>query len=229
MNLKQHPELRDKLAAEYALGTLKGGARRRFERWLSDDAALRAEVAAWRERLVPMAEFAPPATPPARVWSAIQARIGGAPARSVRPVWLLRIWQGLALGSTAVAGVLAVVLAQRAQAPTYDQLATLTDEQARTALVVAADRKHGSMDVRVVAGVHVPDDRTLQLWAITHTGQPRSLGIVPDNRYVRLALDARAIGPDVALLAISLEPKGGSPNPNAPTGPVLWKGNWVSM
>ena len=33
----------------------------------------------------------------------------------------------------------------------------------------------------------------------------------------------------VAVLAVSLEPKGGSPNPNAPTGPVLYKGAWVRV
>jgi anti-sigma-K factor RskA len=33
----------------------------------------------------------------------------------------------------------------------------------------------------------------------------------------------------VALLAISLEPKGGSPDPNGPTGPVLYKGGWARL
>jgi len=46
---------------------------------------------------------------------------------------------------------------------------------------------------------------------------------------VKLALSQRAIGNDVALLAVTLEPKGGSPNPNGPTGPVLYKGNWVKI
>jgi anti-sigma-K factor RskA len=31
------------------------------------------------------------------------------------------------------------------------------------------------------------------------------------------------------MLAVSLEPKGGSPDPNGPTGPILYKGNWVRM
>ena len=34
---------------------------------------------------------------------------------------------------------------------------------------------------------------------------------------------------DLPLLAVTLEPKGGSPNPNGPTGPIVFKGAWVQI
>ncbi|TFW16060.1 hypothetical protein E4L96_17250 [Massilia arenosa] len=228
MNIKDNPDLQQKLAAEYALGTLKGHARHRFEALLREDAALRATVAEWQEKLVPLMEFAPPAAPPERVWHGIAA--GVRPRRGAAgSTWVMRLWQTVAGAAVAASVVLAVLLVQRGQEVSYDRMASLTDEKSNIALVVAGDSRHQAMDVRVVEGVTVPDDRTLQLWAISKAGQPRSLGILADNRHARLALDARAAGADVALLAISLEPKGGSPNPNAPTGPVLWKGNWVTL
>ena len=42
MNCKDKPELRERLAAEYALGTLRGRARERLRRWMRDDAGARA-------------------------------------------------------------------------------------------------------------------------------------------------------------------------------------------
>jgi anti-sigma-K factor RskA len=223
MNIRDNPVLRERLAAEYALGTLRGPARRRFESWLRSDAALRAAVVSWQGRLATLAELGRPVAPPARVWSGIERRLQAPSA----PRW--RFWPGLALGTSAAAVVLAVLLAGRGEAPLPQQVAALADEQARTALVVTADPARRRLHVRVARDVRVPDDRTLQLWAIARNGSPRSLGILPDNRSAELALDGRAIGPDVMLLAISLEPKGGSPNPAAPTGPVLYKGSWTQL
>jgi anti-sigma-K factor RskA len=232
MNIQDNPVLREKLAAEYVLGTLKGGARRRFEHWLSTDATLRTAVAGWQARIAPMAEWSRAATPPARVWDGIERRLGFAGAAPWWQFWRLdggRLWGSLAAGASVAAVALAVVLAGRVQEPQLQQVATLQDDQARTALVVAADARRERIDVRVADNVKVPDDRTLQLWAITTAGKTRSLGILPDNRHASLRLDQRAVGPDVMLLAISLEPKGGSPNPDAPTGPVLYKGAWVKL
>lgn len=230
MNHRDHPDLCDRLAAEYVLGTLQGGARRRFEGWLHDDAALRRAVAEWRERLMPLAEFAPQRTPPERVWRGIAQRL-----RLDRPAtqpWYrepLQWWRLLAGASTLAAVALATVLAIRAPAPHIDTFATLADDRTRAALLVTADRRNGVIAIRTVAGTPVPDDRTLQLWAITQAGTPRSLGILDERGTATIALSDRALGADVALLAVSLEPKGGSPNPAAPTGPVLYKGAWVRV
>jgi anti-sigma-K factor RskA len=233
MNLQDNPVLREKLAAEYVLGTLKGAARRRFEAWLRADAALRATVGRWQDRLAPMAELGQPVAPPARVWTGIERRLQLAPLAPWWQFWRVdaaRPWAGIALAASSAAVVLAVLLATRLNGPDSapQQVAALTDARAHTALVVTADAKRGRLDVRVAREVRVPDDRTLQLWAIDRAGKPRSLGILPDNRGAELALDG-AIGPDVMLLAISLEPKGGSPDPNGPTGPVLYKGSWTRL
>jgi len=233
MNIRDNAPLRDRLAAEYALGTLRGGARRRFEAWLRDDRLLRAAVADWQGRLAALAELQRPVTPPARVWEGIERRLGPA----VQPPWwqfwrtsAARPWGVLALAAGAGALVLAVRLAAPpAATPRTQQIAALSDAQSQTVMVVTADTRHRRLQVRVAEDVHVPADRTLQLWAITRTGKPRSLGILPDNRSTDLTLDARATAPDVALLAISLEPKGGSPDPNGPTGPVLYKGSWARL
>ena len=47
------PDLIERLAAEYVLGTLHGGARRRFARLMFDRADVRLAVASWEARLTP--------------------------------------------------------------------------------------------------------------------------------------------------------------------------------
>ena len=71
-------ELADRLASEYVLGTLQGGARRRFEALLPAHPMLRQAVTRWHDRLQPLARAIPPVAPAPAVWERIEARLDGA-------------------------------------------------------------------------------------------------------------------------------------------------------
>ena len=234
MNIRNNIVLRQKLAAEYVLGTLKGGARRRFEGWLHQDADLRNIVAEWQQRLAPMAEFAGAVVPPKSVWTGIERRLNLRAHKAAGwKFWLnenLAFWRSLGMVSTGLAAMLMViVLSNRAvDAPTISYVATLTDDKAQNAMVVTADARNRALDVRVITSAQVAADKSLHLWAVPKSGKPRSLGVLTDNRG-RFKLPENAISSDVMLLAVTLEPKGGSPDPNGPTGPILYKGPWVQL
>ena len=74
MNI-QDKNLRNHLAAEYVLGTLMGGARRRFEFYMQKDPSLQVLVQKWGQVLHPMGSMVKPVKPPKRVWKSIEQRL----------------------------------------------------------------------------------------------------------------------------------------------------------
>lgn len=231
MNLHA-PGRADALAAEYVLGTLRGRARTRFERMVQTDPALAEAVRRWEERLIPLAQELPPVAPPGRVWQAILKRTRGGPraTREAKPrssIWTsLGLWRGLALAGLASAFVLAVALFTPApERPEGTLVVVLAAQDAKPALVASADRTGRVLTVKTLAPVELAADRTLELWALPDGGNPRSLGLVSASGVVRLALPRPADEAlrNVPALAVSLEPRGGSPT-GLPTGPVLYTG-----
>ena len=129
--------------------------------------------------------------------------------------------------STGLAAMLlVVVLSKTYEAPSINYVATLTDDKTQTAMLVTADNRRHALDVRLITDAQVAADKSLQLWAVPKSGAPRSLGVLAANR-ASFPLPDNALGPDVALLAVTLEPKGGSSS--GPTGPILYKGPWVRL
>jgi anti-sigma-K factor RskA len=129
------PELRERLAAEYALGTLQGPARRRFERLLSGDPGLRDLAQDWELRINLLAESAPAVAPPPRVWDEIAERIGPAPTPAreslLDRLWgSLGFWRGAGLLATAAAAV-AVYVALRQPPGVEQQIAALGERLER--------------------------------------------------------------------------------------------------
>lgn len=242
----RHPELRARLAAEYALGTLRGRARARFERWMRDDAALAREAAEWEARLAPLAAGVRAVEPPARVWHAIRARLGEAPRAGI---WEhLVFWRTLALAASGMAAVLlaAVVLVSpsppvSAPAPVVVKvpsaemaeiyLAVLSDPKSqRPLLLVTANRYSRALQVRTLDASIRVSGKDLELWALPAGGAPRSLGVAErvERAILTLPQPAEQTLGQVPSLAVSLEPEGGSPT-GAPTGPVLAVGPCIRV
>lgn len=75
MNYRE-PALRDRLASEYAIGTLHGLARQRFETLMRNDPDLAGMVQIWQQRLQPLADAVPPMEPSANLLRHIEQRLG---------------------------------------------------------------------------------------------------------------------------------------------------------
>jgi anti-sigma-K factor RskA len=240
MNIQHNEKLRDRLSAAYVLGTLKGGARRRFEAMLSHSALMQREVAEWQDRLHPLAEFSAAVKPPPRVWQAIDKQLGLRRLSSKASPWAfwlelrddLSFWRGLGLVSTTAATILVAVLAIKqpeSSAPAASYVAMLSDDKSQTAMIITGDASHHQLIARVLSRQALAKDKSLELWAVPKSGAPRSLGLVAADGSITLPLPDNATPQSIPLLAVSLEPKGGSPDPNGPTGPIVLKGAWVQI
>jgi|ABSO01.1.fsa_nt_gi Uncharacterized protein conserved in bacteria len=243
MKLASHPDLLDRIAAQYALGVLRGGARRRLEQLAREEPAVRAAIHRWQARLAGVAELQAAAEPVDKVWCGIEDRLGwkvadsasqpARPARDTRPAdgWWQRLWSAPvfwrgAAAAMAMVAVLAVgigiQLARQDQAAPAEVVAVLNDDRAQPAMLVSWDAGARSLIVRRLDHLTLSDQQVLQLWALPAGGKPQSLGVIGRAPEARLAL-ARLPAAAPAL-AVSIEPPGGSPNADGPSGPVVFKG-----
>lgn len=212
----------DALAGEYVLGTLSSEERAAVERRMLDNPALASAIDDWQERLSPLAECLSPVIPRPEVWQQIRRTVTDR-GRVVRSSWWNRVgvWRGLAgLATAAAVAVIAFVLVT---APPQ-LIAVLNDAQGRPIWLLRTSEDDRGLLTRLL-GDTLPAERVPELWLLPADRPPVSLGLLEptgDNR--------RPLTPEVqrmlqagAMLAVSLEPPGGSPT-GQPTGPVVSTG-----
>lgn len=221
--IPRDPELIDRLASEYVLGTLRGPARRCFERWRAASAGIDARCRFWEEQLLPLARNLKPLRPPAHLWEGIDARLQLTPARrSARAP--MRTWLRALAASLVVAAGLAALYQAGKPGPITQQarLAVSSGAAAWTVEVHAAGLAGAQLVVRTASLERPQPGHDYELWALPAGGKPVSLGVLPAGGELRHALSAsqrRALARS-RQLAVSLEPAGGSPT-GQPTGPVV--------
>lgn len=213
-------ELLDRLAAEYVVGSLRGRARRRFERVCASQPAALHAVHRWEDRLVALNRGIAAVRPSARVWPEIRRRIAAAAGASPRRPMSTRRWQLAAAGIAAAAVLLAVVIRQHQ--PALQLVAVLGEDSAHPLWRVQRAKELTALTITTVGVVKRTAQQSYELWALPRGGQPVSLGVLPaqgasERRLTAAQRDALLASDKIA---VSVEPAGGSAT-GRPTGPVI--------
>jgi anti-sigma-K factor RskA len=213
------PELIERLAAEYVLGTLRGGARRRFERWRGDSPQIETRCRWWEDQLMGLARNVPPVQPPARVWSGIEQRL--ALERAPRARWTRQL--AIAAGIVLVAALAALWYWPGGPFARPNAVASIAPAGGSTVWQVEVFARAGRLVARAERAPPVAVGRDYELWALPAVGSPVSLGLLPRSGEVRRVLSARqqqALTGSMRV-AVSIEPVGGSPT-GLPTGTIAF-------
>lgn len=235
MNTPPDDDNSDLRYAEYVLGVLDADARAAVEREMAESEAAAVAVDLWRRRLLPLSSEIAAHEPPPRVWERIRAglqltKAGRAPGGEERLGWRdsLRFWQWLNLG-TAMLLVACVALLLVSRRPAHQAVpymaATLEQANGQARWTAFMDVDTARMIVVPAPALTFPAGRTPQLWLIPKGQKPISAGLISPAAAVTLQLDRTLLSRlgRSAILAVSVEPPGGSPT-GQPTGPVIATG-----
>ncbi len=215
------------LAGEYVLGVLAGAERQRVEERLRHDRSFAAMVKRWEENLTQFNDDYAEVPAPDQILSKIEDRLFASPAQVTAvkgSLWnSLWLWRGLSFASIAALGlVVGLDYAERMRPkPQMALTAELAGENQAIALHASYDGSSGRLAVTPVASGGA-DQKSLELWLVEGEQAPISLGVLPQTGQGELDVpeELRARLTSGVVLAVSLEPFGGSPTGKA-TGPVV--------
>lgn len=215
------PQLIESLTAEYVLGTLRGPARLRLERWGRELPEVGRAVRRWENRLAPLVLARPPIKPSFHIWTDIGRRVN-----SVAPVGAIsaRIHRGrryrVAAAVLLISLTVALWWAHRPESPTA--VANVTASDGRLLWRLTVNDTGDTLRVWVMGPDAHGVNQDFELWALPVNGVPISLGLLPTHGEVTYRLNARQREAlqAAAKVAVSLEPSGGS-RTGRPTGPVV--------
>jgi len=199
------------LAAEYVVGLLSSPERAAVQDRLRNDPGFADQVEAWEAYFAGLNEDYGSMQPSPQVKAAIDHRLFATASKPSR--WW--IWSGLIAAVLVAAVFIGSLSLNVGTVPTL--VAQLESTESPYRFAVTLDDAGAEVEIALTAGERVAE-RTFELWLIPQGGAPRSLGTFMQAGQLPPLKDAQ-LGAG-AVLAVSLEPLGGSPT-GAPTGPVL--------
>ncbi|MBM7044470.1 MULTISPECIES: anti-sigma factor domain-containing protein [Rhizobium] len=216
------------LAGEYVLGVLSLEDRQKVERRMRSDRQFAAIVSRWEQNLSEFNEEYEMVTPAKSVFPKIEKRIFGDAALGAHLWNSLLVWRVVALGSLFLAaGVLVFTITNNGisqPVPGKQLTASLAGQNSAINLLADYDAASGRLKVTPVAAGK-PEEKSLELWLIRGSDPAEALGVLPQTGEGEIVLPPELHGKltEGAIIAVSVEPFGGSPS-GKPTGDVVASG-----
>ena len=216
----------DALCGEYVLGTLRGAARRRFERALREEPRVALQLRYWQALFTPRYSEMIELQPSPQGWKRLERELGLARYRTPwhRRAAFWRTWAAAATAALAL-GIGFQLLRPAPEAPQAIEIAQLAGKADVSRVTAKLSRDGRTLELSAARAVLAGPAQSYELWLLPGEGAaPISLAVLG-------SLDARFDLPPAqvgrlrtgAKLAVSVEPAGGSPT-GAPTGPVILVG-----
>jgi anti-sigma-K factor RskA len=215
---QDHPEILDSLAAEYVLGTLRGPARRRFEKWRARSPLVDERCNFWEGHLMQLAKGLRPLQPPPHVWQGIRARLNlerAVERRRGRP------W-AIAASVLVLVGLSALIYWRSTEPGRLTAVATIASPAGAQLWEVDVYRDSGRLILHTGQLPAHAANRDFELWALPAGGKPVSLGVMPYGGTAQRKLtdiQKQALASS-AQLAVTVEQLGGSPTGQPTSTPI---------
>jgi anti-sigma-K factor RskA len=206
------------LAAEYVIGTLRGSARDRFDALKAKNPKMQEEVWYWEGQLNQMAIDMPATEPRPELWQKISQQLNLSnnvvnlqqPKAEAKPS--SSVWQWVSSVAVAASIVMAVLLinSMPKQESLITSVAVFSNEQAE--ILWSVDISEKELTIKPTQKLPLLSNNDYQLWIVPKSGgDPISISLLPQRGQLILEQGLALDLSEIAALAVSLEPLGGSP------------------
>ncbi len=233
----QNPEVFEQLAIEYAVGSLQGRARKRFEVLMDTHFYLRATVDAYESKFANLVELLPDRQPSDAVWNNIQAHVKESSAASSSQPEKSKWWQTSffkqGFGMAMMAMIVSAVMIYNPMGEGLHAYSAVMeyDTSGEPIAVTKIQKSDMKLTIDIMKPMTLANGMELTLWCHPKKGgKPMKMGTISKSGKSELSISKEEWNnlKNVGLLAVSVE-KEGNVNLTEPTGRIILKGQLSSM
>lgn len=228
MKRYQNPDVYERLALEYSLGTMHGRARKRFEKLMQQHPFLQTVVDGYDHKFAELATYLPEEQPAPHVWKNIEAQLDKEETlntNTVTPWWQVVSTKRFVTAFASLVLLVSLVVVNVNQSAPHYSCQLVAAENAQTIFKVLVSKTDMQLKVLPIGDIKVPQGKQMRFWCIPKDDSEPIIGMGQLSvSGTQIALTAKSLkGIESArMFGITFELEG--VHVTEPTGEFVYKG-----